>query len=582
MRPDSLGPYTLGTPLGKGGMGAVYRARHRETGDEVAVKILSPRLAVAEGFRDRFEGEIESLKALRHAGIVRLNGYGEEEGVLFYAMELVDGPSLEEELRNGRRFDWRETTQIAIQVCRALKHAHDHGVVHRDLKPANILLAPNGMPKLADFGIARMFGSTGVTIAGGVLGTADYMSPEQAAGTPVTARCDQYSLGGVLYALLTGRPPFRAADMAAMLQLQRFAIPEPVRRFAPDTPQELERIIGKLLEKDPADRFPNTWVVARRLEAMTQGLARVAADDFELYHTAAAAAEAETGDEATDALALAVTRDVVETEVLPPTSERQRLASPTGSIVTEGATYTHVDPDRAAAEASRWASVLGLLTVIGLMVASLVWGLWWFRQPPSADTLYYRVASGVDRGDVSAKTQEAAQTFVERFPDDERAEEVAEWARTLQLEQKRRRMKLARWIGGGDVETPEELLMQRATELAGASPAAGAAAFDALSRLLRTDRDPSVETTTLAKLAAGEAQRLREENAEQRQQIADYFVKRLAKAAAGDLPSVAEAVLALAPESAETAAVRDQARAILAGEASASGRAPVAPDGALR
>ena len=127
MELEQLGPYRIGRRLGKGCMGSVYEAVDQTTGRRVAVKALTPQLAMADGFRERFEAEIESLKKLEHEGIVRLYGYGEDDGVLFYSMELVDGPSLEQELHEGRRFDWRETLSIAIQVCRALKHAHDVG-----------------------------------------------------------------------------------------------------------------------------------------------------------------------------------------------------------------------------------------------------------------------------------------------------------------------------------------------------------------------------------------------------------------------------------------------------------------------
>ncbi len=274
MQPTQLGPYRIIEQLGKGGMGYVYRAVDDTSGEAVAVKVLSPQLAMADGFRDRFEGEIESLKTLRHSGIVRLLGYGEQDGALFYSMELVEGASLEEELRAGRRFNWREVAEIAIQVCRALKHAHDHGVIHRDIKPANILLTKNERVKLADFGIARLFGGTQLTTAGGILGTADYMPPEQAEGRPVTARCDQYSLGGVMYALLAGRPPFKAKNLPEMLQLQRYAEAEPVRRYAPETPEQLEQIVMQLLSKEPADRFPNTLVLSKLLEAMLLAFVR--------------------------------------------------------------------------------------------------------------------------------------------------------------------------------------------------------------------------------------------------------------------------------------------------------------------
>src|SRR4051812_34440353 len=282
MQLTRLGPYEMEKPLGRGGMGSVYAATDSQTGQRVAIKALTPQLAMAEGFREKFESEIESLKTLKHDGIVRLYGYGEQDGVLFYSMELVEGISLEDELKAGRRFNWREVTNIAVQLSLALKHAHDHGIIHRDIKPANILLHGDEHVKLADFGIARLFGTTSLTTAGGVLGTADYMSPEQADGRPVTARCDQYSLGGVMYALLTGRPPFRAKNLPQMLQLQRFANPEPVRRYAPETPEQLERVVMQLLAKDPADRFPNTQVLARHLQAMANALSRPASDDFSL------------------------------------------------------------------------------------------------------------------------------------------------------------------------------------------------------------------------------------------------------------------------------------------------------------
>ncbi|MGH7139924.1 MAG: serine/threonine protein kinase, partial [Pirellulales bacterium] len=269
---ERLGPYQIGRKLGRGGMGTVYGAVHVETGEPAAVKVLSAALAQEEGFRERFESEIESLKKLHHPNIVRLFGYGEQDGHHFYGMELVEGRSLEEELLAGRKFDWREVTDLAIQVCRALKHAHDRGVIHRDIKPANLLLADDGTLKLSDFGIAKLFGNTGLTADGGVLGTAEYMAPEQADGRPVTHRCDLYSLGGVMYALLARRPPFRAATMVEMLQLQRFAQPEPVRRFAPDAPAEMEAIVSLLLEKDPEKRVPTAMVLSRRLEAMRHGL----------------------------------------------------------------------------------------------------------------------------------------------------------------------------------------------------------------------------------------------------------------------------------------------------------------------
>jgi serine/threonine protein kinase len=189
-------------------MGTVFEAVDGE-GSVVAVKTLTAQLSDDEGMRRRFEAEIEALKGLRHPGIVRLLAFGEDDGQPFFAMELVRGQSLEQLLKAGRRFGWRETASIASEVARALKVAHDRGIVHRDLKPANLLFPEqpgvDGCVRLADFGIARLFGDSGHTQAGTVVGTAEYMAPEQAAGEVVDQRADLYALGLVMFAMLTGR-----------------------------------------------------------------------------------------------------------------------------------------------------------------------------------------------------------------------------------------------------------------------------------------------------------------------------------------------------------------------------------------
>ena len=230
---EQLGPYRLSRRLGRGGMGTVYEGLDVEAGQPAAIKVLNPHLAVEEGFRERFEIEIETLKKLKHPNIVRLYGFGEEHGVIFYAMELVHGTNLEDELQAGRRFNWRKTTGLGIKLARALQHAHDHGVIHRDLKPANLLLTTEGDLKLADFGIARLFGNTRLTSAGGLVGTAEYMAPEQADGRGITPQCDLYSLGGVLFAMLAGRPPFSGASLPEVLQMHRFTPPPPVANMRP-------------------------------------------------------------------------------------------------------------------------------------------------------------------------------------------------------------------------------------------------------------------------------------------------------------------------------------------------------------
>ena len=269
---EKLGPYKLEKILGRGGMGAVYVGLHEETGERAAVKVLSGHLADDDAFRERFKIEVETLKRLSHPSIVQLSGYGEDDGHLFYVMELVKGKSLHDELAAGRRFTWREVTRIGIEIAQALKHAHDRGIIHRDLKPANLLIDAQDHVKLTDFGIAKLYGGTNVTADGGVLGTADYMSPEQADGKQINSRCDLYSLGSVLYALLAGRPPFTGKTVVQVITALKNDKPVPLRRLAPDTPDELESIVLQLLEKDPQKRIPTALVLANRLKAMEHAL----------------------------------------------------------------------------------------------------------------------------------------------------------------------------------------------------------------------------------------------------------------------------------------------------------------------
>ena len=214
MHPTQLGPYSISTLLGRGGMGAVYEAVDQGNGRVVAVKTLATHLSDDPGLRKRFACEIETLLSLRHPCIVELLAFGEEDGQPYFAMELVRGRSLEQLLRSGRTYTWRETVDVALAITRALKSAHDHGVVHRDLKPANLLFPdePSGdaTVKLADFGIARLFGSAGHTMSGMIIGTAEYMAPEQARGKTSTSerQADVFSLGVMLYEILTGNRPF--------------------------------------------------------------------------------------------------------------------------------------------------------------------------------------------------------------------------------------------------------------------------------------------------------------------------------------------------------------------------------------
>ena len=526
MSPTRLGPYEIGDALGKGGMGCVYKAVNIETGERAAVKVLSPQLALADGFRERFEAEIDSLKALRHDGIVRLFGWGEQDGVLFYSMELVEGTSLEEELKAGRRFTWREVASIAIQICKALKHAHDHGIIHRDIKPANILLDANERVKIADFGIARLFGSTQLTSAGGVLGTADYMSPEQADGRPVTARCDQYSLGGVMYSLLAGRPPFRARSLPEMLQLQRFAAPDPVRRYAPQTPEQLEQAILQLLSKEPADRFPNTTVVARHLEAMTIALSRPTNDDFDLPEDPAERppVPSEPG------LSMAVTQadpqimtesgsvpthrgtsaqaDGIEESVslllangpVAATRHSKRVELPSQSATRFMTVEEEAAQREAALHESPWSMILQWGGLLAGLVA-VISAAWYASRPPSADKLYGTIQTAIERKEPLSSVGREIDQFLLRFPGDDRVPEVTAVKRQRDLDQTARRLDLDGRPNAPNAQSllSIERIYLQAMELAVLDPEQAAARLKQLIALFGADGEmtPRTEATDL-------------------------------------------------------------------------------------
>jgi serine/threonine-protein kinase len=267
-----LGPYRIEKRIGRGGMGTVYAGVHEETGERAAIKVLSATTADETNFRERFKVEIATLKHLRHPNIVQLLGEGIQDGQLYYVMELVDGSSLQDELQSGRRFTWQEVANITIQVCQALKHAHDHGVIHRDLKPANLLVTPEGHVKLTDFGIAKLFGASQLTADGSVVGTADFMAPEQAERRPTTPRTDLFSLGTVMFTLLARRPPFAGDSLPQVVHKLCYEPPPPIRRYAPTVPIEMELIIEQLLRKDPQERIATALALANRLRAMEHAL----------------------------------------------------------------------------------------------------------------------------------------------------------------------------------------------------------------------------------------------------------------------------------------------------------------------
>ncbi len=271
---EYLGPYRILETIGRGGMGRIFRAQHAKSGEIVAVKLIADNVADDPNFRRRFDDEIVALTRLKHPNIVWVIGCGEEQGHLFYSMELVEGETLQERLRRERKLDWQTTVDLAIDICSALKFAHNFGVIHRDLKPSNMIFNSQGKVKIVDFGIAKLFGNTEQTVAGSVLGTADYMAPEQASGSEVTELTDLYALGNVLYACFAGHPPFKNRSLTGLIDSVRNETPRRIEELNPDVPLEIAELIHDLLAKAPRERPRTALAVMNRLMAIREGLRR--------------------------------------------------------------------------------------------------------------------------------------------------------------------------------------------------------------------------------------------------------------------------------------------------------------------
>jgi serine/threonine protein kinase len=578
MQFERLGPYKIGKRLGRGGMGAVFEGVNIETREPAAVKVLSPHLADDEGFRERFELEIETLKKLRHANIVRMYGFGEEGGYLYYAMELVKGHSVEEELQLGRRFTWREVVQHSVKLLKALRHAHDHGVIHRDLKPANLLLAEEGNEiKLTDFGIARLWANNRLTMDGALVGTAEYMSPEQAAGDRVTPLSDLYSLGGVMFAMLAGRPPFRTPSLPEMLEKQRFEASPPLSRFVSGIPPELEEFINQLLAKDPKSRGANALVLSRQLGAMEHGLSIIRErPNDQVSHTqgdGSLASDRTVSDRssppatplpldpraptrmpegpptppdydpnAATLLAPSVSAaDQVQiaAKSLPSMGDSGRASKNNGAARNEIApaaipASTSSDGARSEAVASRFTTVeearrraeqerqpqskLAIVQIILLAssLAMILCALWYFTRPPTADKLFAQIDAAARDNDAGALrlVEDDVQSFLSRFPNDERAATVKRYQEEIGLRHLEQRFQMrVRMLGRDETLSPVERDYLEAMNLLGTEPQKTFEKLQAIVDLYGSGSGQSETTQQCVELARRELARLREQDA---------------------------------------------------------------------
>jgi eukaryotic-like serine/threonine-protein kinase len=541
MQFEQLGPYKIGKRIGRGGMGAVFEGINTETGEAAAIKVLNPHLADDAGFRERFEIEIETLKKLRHPNIVRMYGYGEQEGHLYYAMELVKGRSVEEVIHDGKKYTWQEVVHHGINLCKALRHAHDNGVVHRDIKPANILIAGDGELKLTDFGIARLFGNTRLTMEGGLVGTAEYMSPEQAGGDRVTPQSDLYSLGGVMFTMLAGRPPFRTSSLGEMLHKQRFEEPPPVSRFAPEVPAELQEFIAMLLSKDPKSRGANALLLSRQLSAMEHGLSVIRsrpdpapqpsatnkskpihtvsnrlADDgsparTQLAGTHASASPVDPNSPTMDAPSPSLASPAPKPSTAKPSQgpsvgpvaavtrktglaadndeDDLQLQEPARSTLAESRFVTVEEDERRREQQARESSSAPAIVQVALLTASLiaiVAMLWYFTRPPSADSLFDRIQTAARNDDPEAllAVSDQVHEFLTRYPDDERTATVRRYEDEIDLLRMEQRFRLRlRLLEGTDDLMPAERDYLEAKSFETTDPSRAAQKLEAIVQL---------------------------------------------------------------------------------------------------
>ena len=444
----NLGPYKLDAVLGRGGMGTVYRAVNEETDETQAVKVLAPVYSADDHFRNRFESEIKALIKLDHPNIVRLISYGQYDNNLYFAMELVEGESLFQLQRNGERFHWREVIRIAKNVALGLRHAHDRGIIHRDLKPGNLLKAHTGIVKITDFGIAKSYGSNQNT-GTNVLGTVDFMSPEQAKGQPVTIRSDLYSLGTVMYTLIVGRPPFSANSVEeSMRNLTKVPAPK-ISRIAPDVPEVLADLISQLLNKDPEERVSTALSLYHQLKQVEQDLKDRSQEKTAEFQTPS------TADITSVEVGSATSVDVFRGSANTISVEGDRADAkspktdevPDGSVagktknrgpelkkaddaqddffttVTEVERKVHLDVD---VDQERSATAAGKLVLAGLLAGVLgigTYGVFLSTRIPSADTLIAKIE---ETWELPQKRFAEIDQFLDNYPSHVRAGEIAE------------------------------------------------------------------------------------------------------------------------------------------------------------
>ncbi len=390
-----IGQFVIERQIGAGGMGIVYAAIHEPTGRSVALKVLTPALTADLKLLKRFEREIDILKRLSHPNIVKYYGGGTQNQQRYYAMEFIDGGSLQDILQRKHRLGWEQTIQVGRQLCAALEHAHNAGIVHRDLKPANLFISRKGRLKLGDFGIARDTEATALTAAGKTVGTYAYMAPEQIQGNaPISGKTDLYATGCLLFECLTGETPFTAENPAEMLIQHLNDYPRNVREIVSDCPVWLDELIERLLQKKQEDRPHDALAVHTELAEIHRRMTQSQV-------TSAARTSSGTGTTGS--------ADAADTAGVPKKKKKKK--------------------DRSQFYERWWFLSAVLALVIGVTV--------WMTLPPGETALYDLARAGWESGD-QAFQRDAREKhmlpYLERFPDGKHAAEIRQWADQIQLD----------------------------------------------------------------------------------------------------------------------------------------------------
>jgi eukaryotic-like serine/threonine-protein kinase len=411
----TIGPFVIDKELGAGAMGAVFRAKHTESGKWVAIKVVAAAHAANETIMQRFEREWEILKQLKHPNIVRLIATGRFSGTPFYAMEYVEGKSLDKVMARRGRIDWQEVIRLGRQLCAGLQHAHDKGIVHRDLKPSNIMMLKDGTVKLTDFGIAKDLDRTAITEANCTVGTAAYMSPEQCKGEAnLTSKSDLYSMGVMFYELLTGKKPFHAESPFEMFMQHVKGTFERPSRLALDVPIFLDTLVCQLLEKEPERRPFNAAMVAQALERVEEKVAAQQTAGLD-------AAKTRNRDKPPEAAKVeADDRDAVR--ALLGKKKKKKL-------------------DQTAFYARTWFKAAALGTALLAVVAALIVVLF---VPPSAESLFKNAEQVMNTDDLEQKVEARKDGSLFRYlsyygdRDDEPSRKIRHWADLVDAQESER------------------------------------------------------------------------------------------------------------------------------------------------